>query len=67
MTMKKTPRRNQGGRAAGIRTTAGKKSRLDRWLLRLSREVSAACDRFWLQTEERRLIERHRTRGFNPY
>lgn len=64
--MKKTPRRTSG-RAAGIRTTAGKKSRLDRWLLRLSLEVSAACDRFWLQTEERRLIERHRTRGFNPY
>ena len=66
MTMKKKPRRT-GARAAGIKTTVGKKSRVDRWLLNLSRQVSLACDRFWLATAERRHIERHRTRGFNPY
>ncbi len=49
--------------SAGIPATAGKKSPVDTWLINLSRQVSAACDRFWLQTAERRLIQRHRTRG----
>lgn len=64
--MKTKPARTSP-RTAGIKSKTGCKSRVDRWLLNLSRQVSLACDRFWLATAERRHIERHRTRGFNPY
>ena len=68
MKKKKSPTDRRGGlqgsrhrpRAHYHRKTTGTTDRFERWILYISAELSAACDRFWLRTEERRAIEMRR-------
>jgi hypothetical protein len=46
--------------AASNPDTRGIPDHVDRWLKRLTEEVSLACDRFWSKTPERRRIEANR-------
>jgi hypothetical protein len=46
--------------------TMGYREFREAWLANMLEEVSAACDRFWAKTPERRRIEAARLRsGFN--
>ena len=55
-----------GGRGKIIQEVAGFREFREAWLANMLEEMSAACDRFWAKTPERRKIEAARLRsGFN--
>jgi hypothetical protein len=55
-----------GGRGKIIQETAGYREFRKAWLANMLEEMSAACDRFWQATPERRRIEaRRKASGFN--
>ena len=52
--------------AKGAGNSSGLEERADIWLIKLSGEVSRACDKFWTMTEERRTIDAQYRRN-NPF
>jgi hypothetical protein len=64
MSKRKKPK--FGGRGKIIQMTMGFREFREAWLANMLDEMSAACDRFWSKTPERRRIEASRQRsGFN--
>jgi hypothetical protein len=64
MSKRKKPK--FGGRGKIIQMTMGYREFREAWLANMLEEMSAACDRFWAKTPERRKIEAARQRsGFN--
>ena len=64
MSKRKKPK--FGGRGKIIQMTMGYREFREAWLANMLDEMSAACDRFWSKTPERRKIEASRLRsGFN--
>jgi hypothetical protein len=64
MSKRKKPK--FGGRGKIIQMTMGYREFREAWLANMLDEMSAACDRFWSKTPERRKIESARLRsGFN--
>jgi hypothetical protein len=64
MSKRKKPK--FGGRGKIIHMTMGYREFREAWLANMLDEMSAACDRFWAKTPERRKIEAARLRsGFN--
>jgi hypothetical protein len=52
--------------AKGAGSSSGLEEKVDFWLVRLSREVSVACDKFWTNSEERRNVDAQYRRN-NPF
>jgi hypothetical protein len=64
--MSKRKKAKFGGRGKIIQMTMGYREFREAWLANMLEEMSAACDRFWAKTPERRKIEASRLRsGFN--
>ena len=64
MSKRKKPRFGKHGKI--VQEVAGFQEFRQAWLANMLEEMSAACDRFWSKTPERRKIEAARLRsGFN--
>jgi hypothetical protein len=64
MSKRKKPRFGKHGKI--VQEVAGFREFREAWLANMLEEMSAACDRFWSKTPERRKIEAARQRsGFN--
>jgi hypothetical protein len=64
MSKRKKPKFGRRGKV--IQESMGYRQFRDAWLVNLLEEMSAACDRFWAKTPERRKIEAaHRRSVFN--
>jgi hypothetical protein len=52
--------------AKGSSETSGMEEKADAWLIKLSSQVSRACDNFWTKTDERRSVNANFYKS-NPY
>jgi hypothetical protein len=52
--------------AKGAGDSSGMEEKVDAWLVKLSGEVSRACDKFWTTTDERRSVDGQYRRN-NPF